>query len=362
MITNRSMIGDFYRGKTVLITGDTGFKGSWAVLCMLHLGAKVIGYALPPEEPRWNFSLCGLDETITHYDGDVRDSRSLGDVFHRHEPEIAFHFAAQPLVITSYEDPHGTFETNVMGTIAFLDAVRRTPSVRAAIIVTSDKCYENREWLYGYRETDRLGGNDPYSASKACAEIVTQSYTRSFFRTDDTANVASVRAGNVIGGGDWARHRIVPDCIRALLANETIVLRNPGAVRPWQHVLEPLYGYFLLGARLADDAELAGAWNFGPPPTSQRTVVELVDQLIESWGGGDHRVEAPKEARHEAGLLALDSSKAMHRLPWNPVMDFRGTIEATISGYRLPETTAAIVEHRLAQVESYWARQNETRG
>jgi CDP-glucose 4,6-dehydratase len=254
-----------YKGKTVLVTWDTGFKGSWLSLWLGHLGARVIGYSLPPKTAGDNYNICALGEKIIHIDGDIRDYRALQDVFSKYEPDMVFHLAAQALVLDSYKDPLYTFETNTMGTVNVLEAIRHTPSVKAAIVVTSDKCYDNKEWIYGYRETDPMGGVDPYSASKGACEIVASSYIRSFFNGENTANVATVRAGNVLGGGDWCANRIVPDCIRALQDNKPITIRNPDAVRPWQHVLEPLNGYLLLGASLyASGKSYFGPWNFGP--------------------------------------------------------------------------------------------------
>ena len=244
------IFNNIYKGKTVLVTGDTGFKGSWLVIWLLNLGADVVGYALNPKTEKDNYVICNLSDKITHIDGDIRDYQTVLKVFSKYEPEIVFHLAAQPLVLDSYKDPLYTYSTNVMGTVNFFEAVRHTPSVKVAINITSDKCYENREWVYGYREVDQVGGKDPYSASKGASEIITSSYLRSFFNQDNTAHIAPVRAGNVIGGGDWADHRIFPDCMRALLNDKPIVIRDPEAVRPWQHVLEPLSGYLSLGSLL----------------------------------------------------------------------------------------------------------------
>src|SRR5574341_1665538 len=231
----KSIFNNIYNGKTVLVTGETGFKGSWLTIWLLNLGANVVGYALSPKTEKDNYAICDLGDKINHINGDIRDYQTLLKVFLKYEPEIVFHLAAQALVLDSYKDPLYTYSTNVIGTANLLEAVRNASSVKAAINVTSDKCYENHEWIYGYREIDRIGGKDPYSASKGASEIITSSYLRSFFNRDNTANIASVRAGNVIGGGDWSDNRIFPDCMRALINHEPIVIRNPNAVRPWQH-------------------------------------------------------------------------------------------------------------------------------
>ena len=245
-----TIFNNIYKGKTILVTGDTGFKGSWLAIWLLNLGANVIGYALEPNTKNDNYIICDLGNKITHINGDIRDYQTLLNVFSKYKLEIVFHLAAQTLVLDSYKDPYNTYSTNIMGTINLFEAIRHTPSVKVAINVTSDKCYENREWVYGYREVDPMGGKDPYSASKGASEIITSSYMRSFFNQEDAANIASVRAGNVIGGGDWTDNRIFPDCMRALLNNKPIVIRNPEAVRPWQHVLEPLSGYLTIGSLL----------------------------------------------------------------------------------------------------------------
>jgi len=266
----------FFKDRRVLITGDTGFKGSWLSHWLNMLGADVTGYALPPKNRGDLFNQLRLQRRIHHVNGDIRNSAGLRKVFLHFRPEIVFHLAAQSLVRVSYADPAGTIETNVAGSAHLLDAVRRQPSVRALIYITSDKCYLNKEWAWAYRENDELGGRDPYSASKAAAELIFASYSASYFADRKTLGAASVRAGNVIGGGDWAIDRIVPDCIRALQKNRAIELRHPSAVRPWQHVLDPLYGYLVLAARLhAHPKDFSGSWNFGPSIHSSRTVHEV---------------------------------------------------------------------------------------
>ena len=350
-----------YQGRTVLVTGDSGFKGSWLCLWLQRLGAKVVGYALPPLTGQDNFVACGLSEEIEHIDGDVRDLAKLKAAFRAHQPSIAFHLAAQPLVIASYDDPVDTFSTNVMGTAHFLECVRLTPSVRAAVNITTDKVYENLEQLAGYHEEDRLGGHDPYSASKAASEIVTHSYRRAFMHDAESARVATARAGNVIGGGDWADKRIFPDCIRALRDGQPIVVRNPGAVRPWQHVLEPLCGYLMLGERLLSEAgaDFEGAWNFGPEPETTVTVGTLVDAVISAWGAGSVQTPPrPEGARHEANLLTLDITKAKSELGWFPALDLAELVRFSVDGYRVEGDEAAFRSARLAQIVAYEACMN----
>lgn len=252
-----------FNNKKVLITGDTGFKGSWLAIWLLELGADVYGYALPPKTRLDNFVVAGLDKKINHQTGDIRNKENLQKYFNEVKPDFAFHLAAQPLVLESYSNPHYTFDTNLMGTVNFFESVRNTDSVKAALNITSDKCYKNNNWVWGYRENDPMGGKDPYSASKGCSELITDSYLNSFFINSE-CNIASVRAGNVIGAGDWADYRIVPDYFRAMQSNKKLVVRNPNATRPWQHVLEPLTGYLLLASKLFTNKKFCGGWNFGP--------------------------------------------------------------------------------------------------
>lgn len=324
-----------FNGKRVLVTGDTGFKGSWLSLWLHLLGADVMGYALAPEYNQNHFTLLELDELITHIEGDIRHFEKVSRVFNDFQPEFVFHLAAQALVRRSYEEPRLTLDTNVGGSVNILESVRMTPSVRSLIYVTSDKCYRNNEWIWGYRENDPLGGHDPYSASKAAAEIVFSSYADSFFSKQENLGFSSVRAGNVIGGGDWADDRIVPDCIKALSRKESIVLRNPAAVRPWQHVLEPLSGYLLLAAHLYTEPDkYSGSWNFGPTFDSIRPVEELVCEVINAWGEGSFKIESSSNAPHEAGLLNLNCDKANQVLGWRPRLDFKTTVFKTVAWYR----------------------------
>ena len=323
-----------YRGRRVLITGDTGFKGSWLSLWLQQRGASVFGYALPPESNS-HFNALGLSKLIEHRDGDVRDFKSLSTCINEINPDIIFHLAAQALVIESYRDPKSTSDTNIGGSINILEAVRLNPNVKALVFITSDKCYLNKEVTRGYTELDELGGYDPYSASKAAAEIVFASYAKSFFAHRSSFGAASARAGNVIGGGDWSLNRIIPDCIRSLIAQSPIEIRNPNATRPWQHVLEPLSGYITLGARLLNTGcGNFGSWNFGPPETAVHTVGEVTQRAVDEWGSGSISVSQQDEKLHEALLLQLNCDKAREQLGWAPRWDFQKTIHETIKWYK----------------------------
>lgn len=346
--------GGAFAGQTVLVTGHTGFKGAWLTLWLTHLGARVVGYALPPE-PDALFTEAGLSARIEHHLGDVRDGAHLERVMADCPPAYVFHLAAQPLVRAAYQDPAGTFDVNVMGTVRVLEAIRRSPSVKAAVVVTTDKCYDNREWAYAYRENDPLGGHDPYSASKAACELAVASYRKSFFQ--DGPAVATARAGNVIGGGDWAADRIVPDCIRALMRDEPIVLRRPEAVRPWQHVLEPLAGYLWLAARLAVAPRFADAWNFGPVGGGHLRVREVVERAIAAWGAGSWQLHPEADAQpHEATLLKLDATKAVDQLGWTPIMGADAAIAETVRWYRERQNPAFDAhDFTLAQIRAYEA-------
>ena len=356
---------DFFHNKKVLITGHTGFKGSWLSLWLHSLGAEVIGYALaPPSDPNL-FEAIGLQQEIKHIRGDVRDYGALLSMFQTHEPEIAFHLAAQPLVRLSYSEPRMTYETNVMGTVNLMEAARRSSSVRVLINVTSDKCYENREWVWGYRENDPMGGHDPYSSSKGCSELVTAAYINSFFSperygTEHHVGLASVRAGNVIGGGDWGTDRLVPDCIRALSGDEEIAIRYPQAIRPWQHVLEPLTGYLSLAEKLWNDgAQYSGAWNFGPMDAEIWSVGIVVKYVYELWEkpppenmGFKSRAKIP----HEAGYLKLDCSKARMKLGWAPKYSVAQALEKTMLWYKMfynGSDEATLRQITLDQIEEY---------
>jgi CDP-glucose 4,6-dehydratase len=334
------MFRNAYKGKKVLITGHTGFKGSWLAVWLREMGAEVTGYSLaPPSEPN-NFSACRLKDKTTHIEGDIRDLENLKRVFTEYEPEFVFHLAAQSLVRTSYQNPKLTFDTNIGGTVNILEAVRMTPSIKVMINVTSDKCYENREWVWGYRENDPLGGHDPYSASKGGAEVVFSAYQRSFFRKEAGGReigTASVRAGNVIGGGDWGTDRLIPDCIRALSSGETIEIRNPKAIRPWQHVLEPLSGYLSLGAMLyKSPASFSGAWNFGPSRLDYLTVGQIAEKIVDLWGSGIWKdVSSKSGALHEAHTLKLCCDKALAELNWHSTLGIEDCLNYLTEWYKL---------------------------
>jgi len=332
------MFDDIYNNKKVLITGHTGFKGSWLALWLSQLGAIITGYSLQPPTTPNHCQL--LDININSVIGDIRDTDKLKQVFKEQQPEIVFHLAAQAIVGLSYKDPLETFSSNVIGTVNVLEASRASGAVRAMVNVTSDKCYENREWPWGYREIDAIGGYDPYSASKGCAEIVTGCWQNSFFNTTDYGKthqtlLASARAGNVIGGGDWAPDRLIPDIMRAVNQREKVKIRNPRATRPWQHVLEPLSGYLLLGQKLLEGRkEFAQAWNFGSSEEENVTVGEIVKQVKMVWPKIDYEIDNTPDRPHEAGLLKLDCSKARTKLQWMPVWTGKDTLEKTVLWYK----------------------------
>ncbi len=324
-----------FAGRRVVVTGDTGFKGSWLALWLSMCGAEVLGYALPPKRDNDHYNLIGLKGVIRHVDGDVRDFEGMRKVFSDFDPEIVFHLAAQALVRLSYEEPKNTFDTNVGGFVNVLEVARCLPKLRSVICVTSDKCYLNKEWTWGYRESDELGGRDPYSASKAAAEMVFFGYMQAFFKDREDVGIGSVRAGNVIGGGDWSEDRIVPDSIKALQRGEPIFLRNPSSTRPWQHVLEPLSGYMLLAAKLhASPKAYSGSWNFGPDRNAVNTVRDLAERIISHWGDGRIETAVGSEGPYESKLLHLNCDKAFYSLDWHPRWDFERTVAETTVWYR----------------------------
>jgi CDP-glucose 4,6-dehydratase len=330
------LFSNIYQGKRVLVTGHTGFKGSWLCAWLTSLGAEVLGFSLDPNTSPNHFELIRSDLAMESVFGDIRDLVALQKNWAAFQPEIVFHLAAQPLVRLSYEKPLETLHTNILGTANVFEACRHTPSVRAIVNITSDKCYENREWAWGYRENDPMGGYDPYSASKGCAELVTAAYRNSFFSGDSSSLLlASVRAGNVIGGGDWAKDRIVTDMMEAASRDEKLRIRNPQATRPWQHVLEPLSGYLLLGQRLLEgEKAYADAWNFGPNDDGAISVIQVVQEMQKTWNRIDYQVEANENNPHEAGMLKLDCSKTKMRLKWKGVWNSRITFTQTAEWYK----------------------------
>jgi CDP-glucose 4,6-dehydratase len=348
--------GDLYKGRRVLVTGHTGFKGSWLALWLTHLGAEIAGYSLDVPSSPSNFELLGLDRRLQHHIGDIRNPARLAEVIDSFRPEMIFHLAAQALVRRSYMDPVNTFETNTMGMVHLLECLRARPWIKTAVLITSDKAYRNDEWCWGYRETDALGGRDPYSGSKGCAELVAHSYFHSFLR-DTPTRMVTTRAGNVIGGGDWADDRIVPDCIRAWSKGQPVEVRSPRATRPWQHVLEPLSGYLWLGSRLWRDPKgLNGeAFNFGPDAHVQETVADLLSAMASRWPGVRwHVAEGCEHGGHEATLLKLSCDKALFHLQWSAVLQFPETVEFTVDWYRNWHASATdIHEFTIDQIERY---------
>jgi CDP-glucose 4,6-dehydratase len=351
------MTADFWNGKRVFLSGHTGFKGGWLSLWLSSLGAEVSGYSLAPSTQPNLFDLAGIGETVSASAiADIRDLDSVRRVMKDCDPEIVFHLAAQPLVRDSYADPVGTYATNVLGTAHVLDAARGLENLKAVVIITTDKCYENNEWVWGYRENDRLGGHDPYSNSKACAELVTDSFRKSFFKTrPGAAAVASVRAGNVIGGGDWSKDRLVPDILRGCFSNSgEVILRNPSAVRPWQHVLEPLSGYIMLAEKLASGAEgFDEGWNFGPPTEDVRPVKNVAQAIVDAIGAGKLMINQDPNAPHEANLLQLDCSKTRARLGWKPKLNFADTIAFTAAWYAAWHRGEDMKAFTFAQISRY---------
>ena len=328
-----------YKGKKVLVTGHTGFKGSWLSIWLKELGAEVIGYSLDPYTKKDNFVLSHLSEKIVDIRGDIRDRKYLRKVFDKYQPEIVFHLAAQPLVRLSYDIPVETYETNLMGTINILEEIRNCKNTKIGIMITTDKCYENKEQIWGYRENEAFGGYDPYSSSKGACEIAIQSWRKSFFNPKDYEkhgkSIASVRAGNVIGGGDWAKDRIVPDCIRALEEGKDIEIRSPRSIRPWEHVLEPLSGYLLLGQKMMEDPiKYCEGWNFGPNLDAIVNVWEVAEKIVKNYGKGNLKDISDPNALHEAKLLLLDITKSRFELGWKPTLTIDESIELTTEWYK----------------------------
>jgi CDP-glucose 4,6-dehydratase len=349
-----------FEGKKVLVTGHTGFKGSWLSKVLVDSGAHVTGFALAPSTKLSHFEQLNLEGKLEHVVGDIRDFDHLKSVFEATQPEFVFHLAAQALVRPSYHDPRETFSTNVMGSVNILEATRLTPSVRALVYITSDKAYENVEWLWGYRENDVLGGRDPYSGSKGAAEIVFSSYLRSFFDDANNLGAASTRAGNVIGGGDWAVDRIIPDAIRALQAGNSLQIRNPEATRPWQHVLEPVSGYLQLALALREEPkEYSGSWNFGPPAGNVRSVIDVASALYAHIGQGSVSILSDASKVHEANLLQLNCDKANQLLDWNAKWTADEAVVRTAEWYRSlldGKDMEAVTSH---QISAYFGGSND---
>ncbi len=355
VIKHMDLFNKFFKGKKILVTGDTGFKGSWLCIWLNELGADVHGYALPPKTSDDNFIKTNLAKLIHHQDGDVRNRESFKIFFNQVKPEIAFHLAAQPLVLQSYNDPVETFETNIIGSVNFFEAVRETTSVKVVVNVTSDKCYQNNEWARGYNENDAMGGSDPYSASKGCAELVTASYIKSFFQSDDCA-VASARAGNVIGGGDWAENRIIPDLFRAYFSNSELIIRNPNSTRPWQFVLEPVFGYLKLAQTLYEKGKsFSGGWNFGPITEKDYSVSDVINKISKTITNLKYKPDNNPNKPHEASLLKLDISKALSQLDWRPLLNFEETIQYTVEGYLSEKESENVYESRVNQIKNFTA-------
>lgn len=353
------MTPSFWQGKRVFLTGHTGFKGGWLSLWLQSLGAEVTGYALnPPTNPSL-FEVASVASGMRSLIGDVRDLDSLQNVIKEAKPEIVIHMAAQPLVRYSYTNPVETYATNVMGTVHLLESIRHVDTVKAVVNVTSDKCYENREWVWGYREDDAMGGYDPYSNSKGCAELVTAAYRSSFFNPKEYSqhgvSIASARAGNVIGGGDWAGDRLIPDFIRAIVAKQTVVIRSPNAIRPWQHVLEPLSGYLKLAEALyAKGPEYAQAWNFGPNESDAKSVEWIIGQLVANWGDGAYyKIDESAANLHEAHFLKLDCSKSRSILGWRPQWDATETIQRICGWHKAHLNSHNMQAYTLAEIQQY---------
>ena len=347
-----------FKNKTIFMTGHTGFIGSWLSFWLTSMGSKVVGYSLEPPTNPSLFDTLGLKDSLTHIIGDVNDKTKLYESIVTSNPDFVFHLAAQPLVTQSYEKPIETFQTNIMGTANLLDSMKQMSNISVCIVFTSDKCYENRETNHAYTENDPVGGHDPYSASKGSAELIVQSYRNSFFKSsndEQSTSIATIRSGNVIGGGDWAENRIVSDCIKSLINDKPIPLRNPQSIRPWQHVLEPISGIFCLAKKMWEDRiSYSEPWNFGPDITNTMNVKELVEQIINEWGMGSWEDISHNDAPHEAKSLMLDSSKAKKSLDWNPVYSTKEAIEQTTRWYKeYYEKNVDMKDFTLSQIVHY---------
>ena len=343
----------FWENKKVFLTGHTGFKGGWLSIWLSQMGANVKGYALEPHTTPSLFDVANINSLVESDIGDIRDINKLQQSIKLFNPDILIHMAAQPLVRKSYIDPVETYETNIMGSINILEAVRSCPNLKSVIIVTSDKCYENQEWVWGYREHDPMGGHDPYSSSKGCVELITASYRNSFFTNTEMANIATARAGNVIGGGDWANDRLVPDILRSFEKNIPVIIRSPNAIRPWQHVLEPLSGYLILAEKLYKEGKsYAEGWNFGPHDKDSRSVLCIVDQIVNLWGDGKRQLDNSSNP-HEANILKLDISKAISRLKWQPRWDVNIALKRVVDWHLTWIDGGNMQEECLKQIKEY---------
>ena len=344
----------FWKGKRVFVTGHTGFKGSWLSLWLQLMGAEVKGFSLaPPTQPAL-FEVAKVGNNMQTEIGDIRNLQQLSQSIRAFNPDVLLHLAAQPLVRLSYKEPVDTYSTNVMGTVNVLEAARYASNLKSVVIITTDKCYENREWEWGYRENEPMGGHDPYSNSKGCAELVVSAYRRSFFYTNDTAAVASARAGNVIGGGDWANDRLIPDILRAFEQQQPVIIRNPLSTRPWQHVLEPLSGYLVLAERLYNEGNaFAEGWNFGPKDDDCQPVQWILEKMVQFWGEGARYEWDKSEQPHEANFLKLDCSKAATRLKWHPQWRLADTLEKIVHWHRSWLQGADMQTHCLYEIKGY---------
>ena len=352
------MENNFWKNKIVLVTGHTGFKGSWLCIWLNKKGAKVVGYSLNPYTKKDNFVLSSIKDKIIEIRGDIRDVKKLNEVFDIYNPEIVFHLAAQPLVLESYNAPVYTYEINVMGTVNMLECIKQSNSCKTAIFITTDKCYENKEQVWSYKENDALGGLDPYSSSKAACEIAINSWRNSYLNPIEYKLhgkcIASVRSGNVIGGGDWSKNRIIPDCIRAFEANEKVKIRNPYSIRPWQHVFEALNGYLMLAEVIhTNPTKFCSAWNFGPTIESVVNVEEVVNKVIKYYGSGNIDIDVLGNYNHEANLLNLDISKSFFELKWRPKLNIEETISLTVDWYKNYKFTHDMYEFCVNQIEFY---------
>ena len=354
LVKMRKVNQEFWKRKRVFLTGHTGFKGSWLSLWLNSMGSIVKGYSLEPNTNPSLYNILGLDELIASEINDIRDLSKLKESINVFKPEIIIHMAAQPLVRYSYQEPIETYSTNVMGTVNVLEAIRSCDTVKAVVIVTTDKVYENKEWSWGYREIEPLGGYDPYSSSKACAELVTAAYRQSFFSKADAPSVATARAGNVIGGGDWSEDRLIPDAIKAFQESKSLVIRNPSATRPWQHVLEPLNGYLMLAESLfTEGRRFAQSWNFGPEDKDCKTVKWMLDDLVKIWGNDASWVLEQTAQPHEANYLKLDCSKAKHELNWYPRWEISKVLEMIVNWHKSYSSGADMKNICLQEIKKY---------